>query len=103
MPKKKHLPAVREEPVPEQSFPAPARADEPGELKEFVENYLNLADRALGFVRRPAPNNQLTISTCIHCQHTIAATDLKLLGFAENLHVCPAKRLEVPSRKNEAA
>jgi hypothetical protein len=65
--------------------------EEPGELKQFVENYLTLADKALGFNRRPGPNH-LTISTCLYCQHTIAATSLKLLAFAEGLHACPARR-----------
>ena len=70
--------------------------DESGELKEFVDNYLTLADKALGFMRQAGPNPHLTISTCVHCQHTIAATSLKLLAFAENLHVCPAKREYAP-------
>ncbi|HET7751537.1 MAG TPA: hypothetical protein VFK81_19250 [Terriglobales bacterium] len=54
-------------------------------------------------MRRPGPNHHLTISTCVHCQHTIAATDLKLLAFAENLHVCPAKREPVPAIREEVA
>lgn len=74
------------------SAPTPeAGVEESGELKDFVDNYLTLADKALGFVRRPGPNAHLTISTCTQCQHTIAATSLKLLAFAENLHVCPAR------------
>jgi len=54
-------------------------------------------------MRRPGPNNQLTISTCLHCQHTIAASNLKLLAFAENLHVCPAKQPAPSAHKNQAA
>ena len=86
--KKKRVHAVRERTQPKQASP-PAAAEDSGELKEFVENYLTLADKALGFARRPGPNN-LTISTCMHCQHTIAATNVKLLAFAESLHACPA-------------
>lgn len=71
--------------------PPASAADDTGELKQFVENYLTLADKALGFARRPGPNN-LTISTCMYCQHTIAATNPKLLAFAESLHDCPARR-----------
>jgi hypothetical protein len=82
--------------VPRASPPA---ADDSGELREFVDNYLTLADKALGFLRQPGPNHNLTVSTCIHCQHTIAATDHKLLAFAENLHVCPARRPHAPSHK----
>lgn len=77
-------------------------ADESGELKEFVDNYLTLADKALGFMRQAGPNPNLTISTCVHCQHTIAATSLKLLAFAENLHVCPAKQEQVPAHQEAA-
>lgn len=88
---KKHIHPAKSEVLPH-SAPAPeAGVDDSGELKEFVDNYLTLADKALGFVRRPGPNAHLTISVCTHCQHTIAATSLKLLAFAENLHVCPAK------------
>jgi hypothetical protein len=100
--KKKHVQADKEKPAPQTAFPSPA-AEEPAELQEFVDNYLTLADKALGFMRRPGPNNQLTISTCVHCQHTIAATDLKLLAFAENLHVCPAKREHAPAQRDKVA
>lgn len=100
MPRKKHVQPHREKHPPQAEFPTPA-PEEPGELQEFVDNYLTLADKALGFMRRPGPHHQLTISTCVHCQHTIAATDLKLLAFAENLHVCPAKREEAPAHCNE--
>jgi len=79
-----------------QSAETGSGVDEPGELKEFVDNYLTLADKALGFMRQAGPNPHLTISTCVHCQHTIAATNLKLLAFAENLHVCPAKQEHAP-------
>ena len=85
----------------------PARSaktrDDPGELKNFVDNYLTLADKALGFKRQPGPNDQLTISICLSCQHTIAATSLKLLAFAESLHVCPAKRASISGRGDAAA
>lgn len=88
--------------IPPQGTSAPAAgSDDPTELKEFVENYLVLADKALGFMRRQGPN-QLTISTCVHCQHTIAASNLKLLSFAENLHVCPAKKPTVAGHKDAA-
>lgn len=99
MPKKKHVRAEKQKPT-QDPFLSPA-TEEPGEVQEFVDNYLTLADKALGFMRRPGPNGQLTISTCVHCQHTIAATDLKLLAFAENLHVCPAKREHAPAQRNE--
>jgi hypothetical protein len=99
LPKKKHGQTAQEEPAPQAAFPRPV-ADEPGELQEFVDNYLTLADKALGFMRRPGQNSQLTISTCVHCQHTIGATNLKLLAFAENLHVCPLKRSRVSPHKN---
>jgi hypothetical protein len=102
LPKKKHFQTGRAETVPPAALPSPT-AEEPGELQEFVDNYLTLADKALGFMRRPGPNHHLTISTCVHCQHTIAATDLKLLAFAENLHVCPAKREPVPAIREEVA
>jgi hypothetical protein len=103
LPKKKHVPTDKEKPSPPAAFARPA--EEPGELQEFVDNYLTLADKALGFMRRPGPNHQLTISTCVHCQHTIAATALKLLAFAENLHVCPAKRplARAPAPKDKVA
>ena len=100
MPKKIHVKAEKQKPTPAAAFPSPA-TEEPGEVQEFVDNYLTLADKALGFMRRPGPNGQLTISTCVHCQHTIAATDLKLLAFAENLHVCPAKREHAPAHRKE--
>ena len=87
--KKKRVDAGPEQIPPAETLPASA-ADETGELKQFVDNYLTLADKALGFARRPGPNN-LTISTCMYCQHTIAGSSLKLLAFAENLHVCPAR------------
>ena len=90
MSKKKRAHAVREQSPPEKASPPPATEDS-GELKEFVENYLTLADKALGFTRRSGPNN-LTISTCVYCQHTIAATNLRLLAFAESLHACPARQ-----------
>jgi hypothetical protein len=103
LPRKKHLQTDQEKTAPQSAVSGSGGADEPSELQEFVDNYLTLADRALGFMRRPGPNHQLTISTCLHCQHTIAATDLKLLAFAENLHVCPAKRPGTPPHKNQAA
>lgn len=102
LPKKKQVQTDKAETLPPAAFPRQATED-PGELQEFVDNYLTLADKALGFMRRPSPNNQLTISTCVHCQHTIAATDLKLLAFAENLHVCPAKREHLPASRDEVA
>lgn len=94
LPQKQQIHTGKRE-VPDKQEPAlesPARpaTEESGELKEFVDNYLTLADKALGFMRRPG-NNDLTISTCCYCQHTIASTNLKLLAFAENLHVCPVK------------
>ncbi len=100
MPKKKHLHTGKEKPPSQAALPSPA-TEEPEEVQEFVDNYLTLAGKALGFMRRPGPNSQLTISTCVHCQHTIAATDLKLLAFAENLHVCPAKREHAPAHRKE--
>jgi hypothetical protein len=100
--KKKHVQTDQEEPAPQAAIPRLV-ADEPGELQEFVDNYLTLADKALGFMRRPGPNSQLTISTCVHCQHTIGATNLKLLAFAENLHVCPAKRAHTPAHRDKVA
>ena len=100
MPKKIHVKSEKQKHPFQAPFPSPA-TEEPGEVQEFVENYLTLADKALGFMRRPGPNGQLTISTCVHCQHTIAATDLKLLAFAENLHVCPAKREHAPVQHDE--
>jgi hypothetical protein len=100
LPKRRQLKTDKEKTAPQAAFPSPP-TEEPGEVQEFVENYLTLADKALGFMRRPGPNRQLTISTCVHCQHTIAATDLKLLAFAENLHVCPAKREHAPAHRME--
>ena len=100
LPKKKHVKAEKQKLTPQDPFLSPA-TEEPGEVQEFVDNYLTLADKALGFMRRPGPNGQLTISTCVHCQHTIAATDLKLLAFAENLHACPAKREHAPVQHDE--
>jgi hypothetical protein len=102
LPKKKQVQTDKADTAHPAAFPQQA-TEEPGELREFVDNYLTLADKALGFMRRPGPNNQLTISTCVHCQHTIGATDLKLLAFAENLHVCPAKREHAPARREEVA
>jgi hypothetical protein len=102
LPKKKQVQTEKAETLFPDSFPRQV-TEEPGELQEFVDNYLTLADKALGFMRRPGPNNQLTISTCVHCQHTIAATDLKLLAFAENLHVCPAKCEHAPVHRDEVA
>jgi hypothetical protein len=102
LPKKKQAQTDKAETAPPVAFP-PKAGEEPGELQEFVDNYLTLADKALGFMRRPGPHNQLTISTCAHCQHTIAATDLKLLAFAENLHACPAKREHAPARRDQVA
>lgn len=101
LPKKKHLQTDKEETAPVRAGAGSGGGEEPelSELKEFVDNYLTLADKALGFMRRPGPNNQLTISTCLHCQHTIAASNLKLLAFAENLHVCPARRPAGHGRK----
>lgn len=101
MPKQKASHPANSEVSPPGTEPGPV-LDESGELKEFVENYLTLADKALGFMRQAGPNPHLTISTCVHCQHTIAATSLKLLAFAENLHVCPAKREQVPAYKEAA-
>jgi hypothetical protein len=103
LPRKKHLQIGKETALHQSSVPARPATDDPGELQQFVENYLDLADKALGFIRRPGPNHQLTVSTCIHCQHTIAATNLKLLAFAENLHECPARQPLAPAHKNEAA
>ncbi|HKU21395.1 MAG TPA: hypothetical protein VJQ50_10310 [Terriglobales bacterium] len=103
LPRKKHLQIEQEQTAPQSAASGSGGADEPNELQEFVDNYLTLADKALGFMRRPGPNHQLTISTCLHCQHTIAASNLKLLAFAENLHVCPAKRSGAPAHKDEAA
>lgn len=103
LPRKKHLQKDKEAALHQPSVPARPAADDPGELQKFVENYLDLADKALGFIRRPGPNHQLTVSTCIHCQHTIAATNLKLLAFAENLHACPAIQSPSPSHKDKAA
>lgn len=92
LPKKKHLQTGQEEAGAPEPARLPASPEDSGELKEFVDNYLTLADKALGFMRRPGPNGELTISTCLYCQHTMAASNLKLLAFAENLHVCPAKQ-----------
>jgi hypothetical protein len=103
LPKRKHFQTEKGKTAPASAVSGSAGADEPSELKEFVDNYLTLADKALGFMRRPGPNNQLTISTCLHCQHTIAASNLKLLAFAENLHVCPAKQPAPSAHKNQAA
>jgi hypothetical protein len=102
LPKKKHVQTDQEKRASQAAFRRPA-AEEPGELQEFVDNYLTLADKALGFMRQPGPNSQLTISTCVHCQHTIGATDLKLLAFAENLHLCPAKRTHTPADRDKVA
>ncbi len=102
-PKRKQLQTDQEENVSQSAICGSSGADEPSELQEFVDNYLTLADKALGFMRRPGPNEQLTISTCLHCQHTIAASNLKLLAFAENRHVCPAKPRGAPPHKNGAA
>lgn len=91
LPRKKRLHTDQEETGAAESPTLPAAPEESGELKEFVDNYLTLADKALGFMRRHGPGGALTISTCLYCQHTIASSNLKLLAFAENLHVCPAK------------
>jgi hypothetical protein len=91
LPKRKHLQTSKEENTLPAEPSGSLGADDPGELKDFVDNYLTLADKALGFRRRPGPTGQLTISTCLYCQHTLAASNLKLLSFAENLHVCPGK------------
>lgn len=103
LPGKRHLQKGKETALHQPSVPGRPATDDPGELQQFVENYLDLADKALGFMRRPGPHGQLTVSTCIHCQHTIAATNLKLLAFAENLHACPARQPPAPAHKNEAA
>jgi hypothetical protein len=96
LPRKKHFQAGKEQALAESPSSSRPAGEDPGELQQFVDNYLTLADKALGFMRRPG-NNNLTISTCCFCKHTIASTNLKLLGFAESLHVCPAK----PSRAAE--
>ena len=102
LPPKKNTHTHKSE-VPAHSSVPGLGAEESGELKEFVDNYLTLADKALGFTRYPGPNPHLTISVCLHCQHTIAATSLKLLAFAENLHACPSKQREPsPELKNAA-
>lgn len=100
--KRKRIQPVKIEVLSQKTGAPAAGADDPQELKEFVQNYLVLADKALGFMRRQRPNSQLTISTCVHCQHTIAASNLKLLSFAENLHVCPAKQ-STPAGHKDAA
>jgi hypothetical protein len=91
LPKKKHALTGKQATAAGQSA-LPPGADDGGELKDFVDNYLALADQALGFMRRPGPQPELTVSTCLYCQHTLAASNLKLLAFAESLHVCPVKR-----------
>lgn len=97
---KRRYPNENKPEIREQAPPV-ANGDEATELKEFVQNYLDLADTAMGFSRRTGVHKQLTISTCRQCQHTIAATDVTLLAFVESLHVCREKREAAPQRETK--